>query len=71
MVQTEFRESMTSRERTVAALTGQPYDRIPVNLLMSDFAARVIGVTVGEYQQSAKLMARGQIAAWQTYGMDW
>ena len=70
MVQSEFRESMTSRERTVAALTGQPYDRIPVNLLMSDFAARVIGVTVGEYQQSARLMARGQIAAWQTYGMD-
>ncbi len=61
---------MTSRERTVAALTGQPYDRIPVNLLMSDYAARVIGVTVGEYQQSAKLMARGQIAAWEKYGMD-
>ncbi len=61
---------MTSRERTLAALTGQPYDRIPVNLLMSDYAARVIGVTVGEYQQSARLMARGQIAAWQRYGMD-
>ena len=61
---------MSSRERTIAALTGQPYDRIPVNLLMSDYAARVIGVTVGEYQQSAKLMARGQITAWERYGMD-
>ena len=49
MVNAEFREFMTSRERTVAALNGQPYDRIPVNLLMSDFAARVIGVTVREY----------------------
>jgi uroporphyrinogen decarboxylase len=70
MADTTFRETMTSRERTVAALTGQPYDRIPVNLLMSDYAARVIGVTVGEYQQSARLMARGQIAAWHRYGMD-
>ena len=65
-----FKETMTSRERTVAALTGKPYDRIPVNLLMSDHAARVIGVTVGEYQTSARLMAEGQLAAWRSYGMD-
>ena len=58
-----FRETMTSRERTVAALTGKPYDRIPVNLLLSDHAARVIGVSVGEYQTSATLMAQGQLAA--------
>ena len=65
-----FRETMTSKERTIAALTGRPYDRIPVNLLMSDHAARVIGVTVGEYNRSAKILARGQIAAWRRYGMD-
>ena len=65
-----FKETMTSRERTVAALTGKPYDRIPVNLLLSDHAARVIGVTVGEYQTSATLMAQGQLAAWHCYGMD-
>ena len=29
-----FKETMTSKERTVAALTGKPYDRIPVNLLI-------------------------------------
>ena len=61
---------MTSKERTVAALTGQPYDRIPVNLLISDHAARVIGVTVGEYNRDAKLLARGQIDAWRLYGAD-
>src|SRR5512136_194873 len=61
---------MTSKERSVAAMTGKPYDRIPVYLLMSDHAARVIGVTVGEYQQSARLMAEGQLAAWRSYGMD-
>lgn len=65
-----FTETMTSKERTVAALTGKPYDRIPVNLLISDHAARVIGVTVGEYNNSALLMAEGQIAAWRLYGTD-
>lgn len=64
------RETMTSRERLVAALTGRPYDRIPVNLLISDHAARVIGVTVGEYQNSARLMAHGQVTAWRLYGHD-
>lgn len=65
-----FKETMTSKERTVAALTGKPYDRIPVNLLISDHAARVIGVTVGDYNNSAELLARGQIAAWRRYGSD-
>ncbi len=70
MSDTNSRETMSSRERTVAALTGKPYDRMPVNLLISDHAARVIGVSVGEYNNSAELMARGQIAAWRKYGMD-
>jgi len=65
-----FKETMTSKQRTVAALTGQPYDRIPVNLLISDHAARVIGVSVGDYNKSAQLLARGQIAAWRRYGAD-
>lgn len=65
-----FSEYMTSKERVVAALTGQPYDRIPVFMLLSDQAARVIGVTVGEYQNSAQLMAHAQLTAWRDYGMD-
>ncbi|MBJ6802285.1 uroporphyrinogen decarboxylase family protein [Geomonas propionica] len=65
-----FAETMSSKERTVAALTGKPFDRIPVNLLISDHAARVIGVTVGEYNNSARLLAKGQIAAWRRYGAD-
>lgn len=70
MSSTHPSETMTSRERLTAALTGKPYDRIPVNLLISDHAARVIGVTVAEYQQSAWLMAKGQAAAWRKYGHD-
>jgi len=65
-----FIETMSSKERTVAALTGEPYDRIPVNLLISDHAARVIGITVSEYNKSAQLLAKGQIAAWRAYGAD-
>jgi uroporphyrinogen decarboxylase len=66
----DFKEYMTSKERVVAALTGQPYDRIPVFMLLSDQAARVINVTVGEYQNSARLLAHGQLTAWREYGMD-
>jgi uroporphyrinogen decarboxylase len=70
MSASSFKETMTSKERTVAALTGKPYDRIPVNLLISDHAARVIGVSVGDYNNSAQLLAKGQIAAWRRYGSD-
>ena len=45
----------------------RPHPRFPS---MSDHAARVIGVTVGEYQKSAELMAKGQLEAWRLYGMD-
>lgn len=63
-------ETMTSRERLAAAVTAKPFDRIPVNLLISDHAARVIGVSVAEYQHSPQLMAKGQAAAWRKYGHD-
>jgi uroporphyrinogen decarboxylase len=65
-----FKETMTSKERVVAALTGQPYDRIPVFMLLSDQASRSIGVTVAEYQNSARLLADGQLTSWRRYGMD-
>ncbi|MEI6205423.1 MAG: uroporphyrinogen decarboxylase family protein [Desulfuromonadales bacterium] len=65
-----FKETMTSKERVIAALTGQPYDRIPVFMLLSDQAARAICVTVGEYQNSAQLLAKGQLTVWRDYGMD-
>jgi len=63
-------ETMTSAERFAAAVSGKPYDRIPVHLLISDHAARVLGVTVGEYESSPKLMARGQAEAFKRYGHD-
>jgi len=66
----EFNEYMTSKERVAAVLTGQPFDRIPVFMLQSDQAARAIGVTVADYQNSAELMAHGQLTSWREYGLD-
>lgn len=63
-------ETMMARERLAAALAGKPYDRIPVNLLISDHAARVVGVSVDQFQHSPRLMAEGQVAAFRLYGHD-
>lgn len=61
---------MSAKERMQAFLGGRPYDRIPCNALLSEHAATVLGVTVAEYHQSASCMARAQIAAYRTYGLD-
>lgn len=65
-----FADVMTSKERLAAALSGAPFDRIPVNLLISDHAAQLVNASVAEYQSSAQLMVRGQIAAYRLYGHD-
>lgn len=67
---TKNTDTMTAKERIAAALTGKPFDRIPVSLLISDYAARLLGVTVTEYESSAELLAKGQFEAWQRYGID-
>jgi copper chaperone CopZ len=61
---------MTPKERMKAYLSGEPFDRIPCGLMLSDHAARVLGCSVREYQLSAEVMAQEQIAAWRRYGHD-
>ncbi|MDA8233647.1 MAG: uroporphyrinogen decarboxylase family protein [Clostridia bacterium] len=63
-------DEMTPKERSKALIEGKPFDRIPCNPFISDHAARVIGIKVSEYQLSAENLARGQIAAYRTYGHD-
>ena len=70
MGETPVRDEQTPKQRMKAYLSGEPFDRIPCLLMLSDHAARVIGCSVREYQLSASLMAQGQIAAWQRYGHD-
>ncbi|MFZ4855605.1 MAG: uroporphyrinogen decarboxylase family protein [Desulfuromonadaceae bacterium] len=66
----QIKDEMTPKERMKAYLGGEPFDRIPCGLMLSDYAARVLGCSVREYQLSAEVMAQGQIAAWQRYGHD-
>jgi uroporphyrinogen decarboxylase len=62
---------MTARQRIDALIAGKPIDRIPCHPFIGDHAATVLGIKVSSYHQSAKLMAKAQIAAWRTYGHDW
>ena len=63
-------DRMTPKARLAAFVAGEPYDRVPCGAMLSEHAAIVSGVTVAEYHHSADLMARGQIAAYRTYGHD-
>lgn len=63
-------ETLTSKQRVAAALSAKPYDRVPVNLLISDHAAQFAGVTVTEYESSSTLLVKGQVAAFRCYGHD-
>ena len=65
-----MRDRMAPKARMTALLAGDPYDRIPCLPSLSDHAALLLGVSVADYNQSAELMARGQIAAYRTYGHD-
>jgi uroporphyrinogen decarboxylase len=66
----EIPDRMTPKARLAAFVAGEPYDRIPCGAMLSEHAAMVLGVTVADYHHSADLMARGQIAAYRTYGHD-
>jgi uroporphyrinogen decarboxylase len=65
-----LQDSMTPKARMSAFWSGEPYDRIPCIPSLSEHAARVLGVTVADYSQSAELMALGQVAAFRCYGHD-
>jgi len=64
-------EELTSKQRVAAALSGRPYDRIPVNLLISDHAAQFAQVSVTEYESSPELLVKGQVEAYRYYGHDY
>jgi uroporphyrinogen decarboxylase len=66
----EIPDRLTPKARLTAFLAGEPYDRVPCSAMLSEHAAIVLGVTVADYHHSADLMARGQIAAYRTYGHD-
>ncbi|BBB89704.1 MAG TPA: uroporphyrinogen decarboxylase family protein [Methylomusa anaerophila] len=63
-------EQMTPKERIKAFKEGKPYDRIPCSLNVGAHAARVIGIKVSEYHQSADRLVEAQVAAYKKYGTE-
>jgi uroporphyrinogen decarboxylase len=61
---------MNGYERTIAALQGEPHDKIPVMLHNFMMAAREINVSMREYRENPKLIAQAFIHAVEKYGYD-
>jgi MtaA/CmuA family methyltransferase len=61
---------MNSLERTVAAISGKPYDRLPVQPIAMTFAARHAGIPYGEYCSDGSKLAAAQLKTKRDYGFD-
>ncbi len=61
---------MNGYERMVAALTGQPVDKIPVMLHNFMVAAREINVTMKQFRDNPKVIADAFIKSVEKYGLD-
>ena len=61
---------MTSKERCLAAINGQPVDRTPVFPLLMFLAADRLGVSYKEFAANGGTMAQAQIKAYETFGID-
>ena len=61
---------MTNRERFMAALNGEPCDRVPLFPLLMFLAADRAGVTYREYATNGHTLAEAQLLVQQCYGLD-
>ena len=61
---------MTSRERTCTVLSGGIPDRVPVCLPSFLHAARLAGLSAGDYCRSGARMAEAQLAYWEEFRHD-
>lgn len=66
----EHTDEMTPLERVRAHGAGEPFDRLPVLLFIDNHAARVAGITLGEFAEGGKAMADAQLAAYRLYRPD-
>jgi uroporphyrinogen decarboxylase len=64
------KELLTPRERFGLLVIDEPQDRVPVFPLVTAHAARVTGIPVRDYYTDGAAMARGQLVAQETYGID-
>ncbi|OQA78207.1 MAG: methylcobalamin:coenzyme M methyltransferase [bacterium ADurb.Bin243] len=61
---------MNSLERTMAAVTGKPYDRRAVGLTLSLYGARLTGCPLYEFYTDADKYVQGQLAVKKTFDTD-
>ena len=65
-----MKDLLTPRERFGLLVIDEPQDRVPVFPLVTAHAARVAGIPVREYYTDGMAMARSQLVAQETYGID-
>ncbi len=61
---------MNSRQRCLAAISGEPVDRVPVFPLLMFFAQKRLGVSYREFATNAHVMAEAQVNIRNTFGVD-
>jgi len=65
-----LKDLLTPRERFGLLVIDEPQDRVPIFPLVTAHAARVAGIPVREYYTDGAAMARSQLVAQETYGID-
>jgi len=61
---------MTSKERCLAAIAGQPVDRVPVFPLLMFFSADRAGITYRKFASDGASLARAQLLIRERFGID-
>ena len=62
---------MTSRERVLAHLAGQPVDRLPLMPITMMFACAQIGARYRDYCTDYRVLVEGQIRTAEAFGFDY
>ena len=65
-----MKDLLTPRERFGLLVIDEPQDRVPIFPLVTAHAARVAGIPVRDYYTDGAAMARSQLVAQETYGID-
>ncbi len=63
-------DTQTSLERVLCYLKGEKPERVACFPLVLNHAARVLGVSIGEYNRNGKIMGKSHVAAFRRYGND-
>ena len=63
-------DQMTSKERIIASITGQPHDRCAVTPIFMAWAAHFIGHTYRDYYLNGDTLVRAQLAVVKAFNID-